>query len=129
MGDQPPQKRQKTGDLLAKDALTGDASTWKGVPLTSVEQVTPEGLKLVMDYADHCKRVVEDGPGSCELLKGKIMAAVFYEASTRTNCSFQAAMLRMGGTVIPVRKQSHSDAGGLIGLSILLSSIVGTQAG
>ena len=61
-------------------------------------QITPAGLKLVMDYADQCKRLVEDGSGHSELLKGKIMAAVFYEASTRTNCSFQAAMLRMGGT-------------------------------
>ena len=36
------------------------------------------------------------------------MAAVFYEASTRTNCSFQAAMLRLGGTVIPVDSTSSS---------------------
>lgn len=28
------------------------------------------------------------------------MAAVFYEVSTRTNCSFSAAMQRLGGTVI-----------------------------
>ena len=53
-----------------------------------------------MDYADQCKRLVEDGSGHSELLKGKIMAAVFYEASTRTNCSFQAAMLRMGGKIL-----------------------------
>jgi len=60
-------------------------------------------LKLVFDYADKCKNMVEDekGKGMCELLKGKIMAAVFYEASTRTNCSFQAAMLRMGGKKRP----------------------------
>lgn len=116
MGDQPPKKRQRTGDLLAKDALTGDASTWKGLPLTSVEQVTPAGLKLVMDYADRCKRLVEDGVGSCELLKGKIMAAVFYEASTRTNCSFQAAMLRMGGTVIPVNQLPTLDQSDVCGL-------------
>ena len=93
-----PAKKSRTlrtaAEKLAKDTLTGDASTWQGMPLTSVEQITPEGLKLVMDYADRCKKLVEDGPGSCELLKGKIMASVFYEASTRTNCSFQAAMLR-----------------------------------
>jgi len=106
--EQTSAKRQRTGGRLAKDALTGDAATWEGRPLTSVEQVTAGGLKLVMDYADKCKRLVEEGAGSCELLKGKIMAAVFYEASTRTNCSFQAAMLRMGGTVIPVDSSSSS---------------------
>lgn len=31
--------------------------------------------------------------------RGKVMASVFYEPSTRTNFSFQAAMLRLGGTV------------------------------
>lgn len=37
------------------------------------------------DYADVCR--------------GKIAASLFYEPSTRTNFSFQAAMLRLGGTV------------------------------
>lgn len=32
--------------------------------------------------------------------KGKILATLFYEPSTRTNFSFQSAMLRLGGNVI-----------------------------
>jgi len=35
-------------------------------------------------------------------LKNRIMTTLFYEPSTRTSCSFQAAMLRLGGSVIPV---------------------------
>lgn len=35
-------------------------------------------------------------------LKNRIMSTLFYEPSTRTSCSFQAAMLRLGGSVIPV---------------------------
>ena len=31
--------------------------------------------------------------------RGKVMASLFYEPSTRTNFSFQSAMLRLGGTV------------------------------
>ncbi len=31
--------------------------------------------------------------------RGKVMASLFYEPSTRTNFSFQTAMLRLGGTV------------------------------
>ncbi len=34
------------------------------------------------------------------LLKGKIMASLFYEPSTRTRFSFESAMLRLGGSVI-----------------------------
>jgi aspartate carbamoyltransferase catalytic subunit len=63
------------------------------MPVTSAQQVTPAGLKLVMDFADQCKAICENGNGSCELLKGKIMAAIFYEARTRTNCSFQRCLL------------------------------------
>ncbi|MDB5266464.1 MAG: aspartate carbamoyltransferase, chloroplastic [Parcubacteria group bacterium] len=33
-------------------------------------------------------------------LKGKIMASVFYEPSTRTRFSFESAMIRLGGNVI-----------------------------
>ena len=35
-------------------------------------------------------------------LRGRIMASVFYEPSTRTRFSFEAAMLRLGGQVISV---------------------------
>jgi aspartate carbamoyltransferase len=41
-------------------------------------------------------------------LKDRIMSSLFYEPSTRTSCSFQAAMLRLGGSVIslPVDQSS-----------------------
>ncbi|MCL1806243.1 MAG: aspartate carbamoyltransferase [Oscillospiraceae bacterium] len=35
-----------------------------------------------------------------ELLKGRIMASLFFEPSTRTRLSFESAMLRLGGRVI-----------------------------
>ena len=34
-----------------------------------------------------------------DVCRGKVMASLFYEPSTRTNFSFQTAMLRLGGTV------------------------------
>ena len=40
--------------------------------------------------------------GGDNRLSHKILATVFYEASTRTSCSFQSAMLRLGGNVIHV---------------------------
>lgn len=36
----------------------------------------------------------------CEACKGKLLASLFYEPSTRTKFSFDAAMLRLGGQVI-----------------------------
>jgi len=38
--------------------------------------------------------------GISEVLRGKIMASLFYEPSTRTRLSFESAMLRLGGSVI-----------------------------
>lgn len=40
------------------------------------------------------------GKGQDDSLKGKIMASLFYEPSTRTRFSFESAMLRLGGRVI-----------------------------
>ena len=51
-------------------------------------------LERLFDTAD----ALEKNP--IQSLVGKIMATVFYEPSTRTRFSFEAAMLRLGGSVI-----------------------------
>jgi len=37
---------------------------------------------------------------NAEILKGKILATLFFEPSTRTRLSFESAMYRLGGNVI-----------------------------
>ena len=44
--------------------------------------------------------IKEDPQDYSEACKGKIMGTLFYEPSTRTQMSFQTAMLRLGGTII-----------------------------
>jgi carbamoyl-phosphate synthase/aspartate carbamoyltransferase/dihydroorotase len=46
--------------------------------------------------------------GTFDLLKGKILANLFYEPSTRTSSSFTAAMERLGGSVIPINEVKYS---------------------
>jgi len=46
--------------------------------------------------------------GGDDRLKHRVLACLFYEPSTRTNCSFQAAMLRLGGSVLAVNEQHSS---------------------
>jgi aspartate carbamoyltransferase catalytic subunit len=41
-------------------------------------------------------------------LKGKVMASLFFEPSTRTRLSFEAAMLRLGGSVIGFSEATNS---------------------
>lgn len=44
--------------------------------------------------------IIENPDNYKEACKGKIMGTLFYEPSTRTQMSFQTAMLRLGGTII-----------------------------
>ncbi|MDE5742421.1 MAG: aspartate carbamoyltransferase, partial [Oscillospiraceae bacterium] len=46
------------------------------------------------------KKIAESPEKYSQTCSGKIMATLFYEPSTRTQMSFQAAMLRLGGTII-----------------------------
>jgi len=52
-------------------------------------------FKRVDELKNLCK-----SSGCPNTLKGKIMTTLFYEPSTRTRLSFEAAMLRLGGSVI-----------------------------
>jgi carbamoyl-phosphate synthase/aspartate carbamoyltransferase/dihydroorotase/carbamoyl-phosphate synthase/aspartate carbamoyltransferase len=47
-------------------------------------------------------REMVERAGACDLLKGYVVACLFYEPSTRTSSSFIAAMQRLGGSVIPI---------------------------
>ena len=54
-------------------------------------------LMDVIKLADDIRKNPGDFSGVC---RGKILATLFYEPSTRTQMSFQTAMLRLGGTII-----------------------------
>ncbi len=45
-----------------------------------------------------------------ETLKGKILASLFYEPSTRTRLSFESAMMRLGGNVLSMENASESSS-------------------
>jgi aspartate carbamoyltransferase catalytic subunit len=44
-------------------------------------------------------QIMDDPDKFIDICKGKVAASLFFEPSTRTNFSFQTAMLRLGGTV------------------------------
>ena len=46
-----------------------------------------------------CSAIMDHPADFLDACRGRVMASLFYEPSTRTNFSFQAAMLRVGGTV------------------------------
>lgn len=58
------------------------------------QQFERKDLEKIFEIAD----VLEKKPDN--YLKGKVMASLFYEPSTRTRLSFESAMIRLGGNVI-----------------------------
>lgn len=87
----------------------GDQRTapWYGKDILSVRQFSREDLDSIFGVA-HEMRVMVERVGTFDLLKGKILANLFYEPSTRTSSSFMAAMERLGGSVIPITEVKFS---------------------
>lgn len=83
------------------NSLTYDPETWKNSHLISVTQIDTSGLLRLFDTAFSMRTLVRTAGGD-DRLKHRVLASVFYEASTRTSCSFQAAMMRLGGTFLHV---------------------------
>ena len=78
-----------------------------GRHILSVSQFARADLEQVFTVAEEMRTMVER-IGAFDLLKGKILANVFYEPSTRTSSSFTAAMERLGGSVIPINEVKYS---------------------
>ncbi|MBO5902467.1 MAG: aspartate carbamoyltransferase [Tidjanibacter sp.] len=52
------------------------------------------------EIVDLALRIIADRPAYSEVCKGKKLATLFYEPSTRTRLSFTSAMMELGGNVI-----------------------------
>ncbi|MCJ7433364.1 MAG: aspartate carbamoyltransferase [Anaerolineales bacterium] len=80
---------------------------WYGKDILSVKQFGREDLEYIFAVSHEMHDMV-DHIGTFDLLKGKILANLFYEPSTRTSSSFTAAMERLGGSVIPINEVKYS---------------------
>ena len=69
--------------------------------ILSVSQFNPDNLSYIFNRAREMREMVKR-VGGTDLLKGKVLACLFYEPSTRTSSSFIAAMERLGGSIIPI---------------------------
>jgi aspartate carbamoyltransferase len=74
------------GSLKGKDILHGN-------------QFSKKDIDSIIKNASYFERELKK-KDSLNLLKGKILATLFFEPSTRTRLSFEAAMQRLGGGVI-----------------------------
>lgn len=66
--------------------------------LVSTAQVSREDVSFLFAEATRMEKVLKKGGD--DRCRGKILASLFYEPSTRTRLSFESAMHRLGGSVI-----------------------------
>ena len=99
---------QGTGNGIKKVGLAPKLqSGFYGKDIVSVRQFTRDDLTYIFGVADEMQAIVKR-VGSTDLLRGHVLAVVFYEPSTRTSSSFVAAMSRLGGSVIPINEVRYS---------------------
>ena len=67
--------------------------------------MTVAELEEIFDLAD---AIIDDPEKFAHACDGKLLATLFYEPSTRTRFSFEAAMLRLGGKVIGFSEPNSS---------------------
>jgi aspartate carbamoyltransferase catalytic subunit len=65
----------------------------------SVQDFSVEEIIEVLDRAEEMVAIAR-GEAVSDFLKGKVLASIFFEPSTRTRLSFETAMNRLGGGVI-----------------------------
>ncbi len=65
--------------------------------LITIDDLSNEEIEAVFSLAGKMSDSINNQTDTC---RGKIMASLFFESSTRTRLSFETAMLRLGGSVI-----------------------------
>ncbi|MCD6171971.1 MAG: aspartate carbamoyltransferase [Thermoplasmata archaeon] len=72
---------------------------FKGRDIVTIKDFKKEEIVKILDVAEEMLPIAH-GKEKSNLLQGYIMASLFFEPSTRTRLSFEAAMKRLGGNVI-----------------------------
>ena len=72
---------------------------FKGRDVISIEDFTREEVDYILDIS---KSMEATAKTPSDILNGKILATLFFEPSTRTRLSFEAAMHKLGGSTIGI---------------------------
>ncbi|MCJ2520832.1 MAG: aspartate carbamoyltransferase [Candidatus Thermoplasmatota archaeon] len=72
---------------------------FRGTDLISIADLSKEAIYEVLDVAREMTPIAR-GEMMDERLKGKVLATLFFEPSTRTRLSFESATQRLGGRVL-----------------------------
>ncbi|MBW4437162.1 MAG: aspartate carbamoyltransferase [Pleurocapsa minor GSE-CHR-MK-17-07R] len=101
MTDSAASQHRQSQPFLSLHKPTPIDGSFAGKHIVTVDQFSKADLRALFDVVFRFREGVRAGDRSLiELCATHVMASLFYEASTRTDMSFQAAMRRLGGRVI-----------------------------
>jgi carbamoyl-phosphate synthase/aspartate carbamoyltransferase len=86
-------------------------SPFKNQHILSVNQFTRQDLHMLFTVAQEMRLGVQR-EGVLSILKGRLLCTMFYEPSTRTSASFDAAMQRLGGRTVAITTTHSSTVKG-----------------
>ncbi len=75
--------------------------------LIAIEELSTQEIDKLIETAED---IIKNPAKYAQLCRGKKLATLFYEPSTRTRLSFEAAMYELGGNVLGFSEQASSSA-------------------
>jgi aspartate carbamoyltransferase catalytic subunit len=91
--------------FLSEIPVTGP---WGERHLLGLEHLSADQLNTVLDLAGHYDRITSGGSQRLDVLKGIVVANLFFENSTRTRTSFSLAARRLGADTVDFTASSSS---------------------
>ncbi len=91
--------------LLSEIPVNG---AWGERHLLGLEQLSADQLNTVLDLARHYDTITKGGSQRLDVLKGLVVANLFFENSTRTRTSFSLAARRLGADTVDFTASSSS---------------------
>ena len=83
-------------------------SNRRGRGLLGIEDLTREEIQAILDRARDFQPRTDPSLRKLDLLRGRMVVNLFFEASTRTRTSFEIAAKRLGADIISISAQASS---------------------
>jgi aspartate carbamoyltransferase catalytic subunit len=88
--------------------ISRSARMWTHRHLLGIEELSAADIDAVLDHADRWHALSRQTEKKSAILRGRTVINLFFEASTRTRTSFEAAGKRLGADVVNVSSSGSS---------------------
>ena len=93
---------------ITPEIRQGAFMTFRAAHLLGIEPLSPDDIRALLDLADTYADLNRRGAAPRDVLTGLTQINMFFEASTRTQASFELAGKRLGADVMSMQMQASS---------------------